>query len=195
MLNRLSDQKLSVTRTLCLRVRALLCSVLLGMGMTACLSNAGAFKTYVGELGSSVQAAVIRGGQLVRSDLMNRYVDVVCFLRVDEVELKSGEQVAAVEVVPGLREIEVYYSWDHGSQRGLGAALVDYAASQTSVSSVLRFNAQAGETYTVRAEPTFKGERRDITTLSYVDFWIEDAAGSAVVPTERAFILPKVSVN
>ncbi len=88
-----------------------------------------------------------------------------------------SEQIAAVEVVPGYREIEVYYSWDHGSQRGLAPALVDYAAAQTGVSRVLRFTALPGEVYTVHAEPTFLGERQDITTLAAVDFGLRTPLG------------------
>jgi hypothetical protein len=114
----------------------------LGALLGGCVTNAQAFKAYAGEVNSQMQVSVIRGGQLVRNDLMNRYVDVVRFLRVDDMQLNSREQIAAVEVVPGYREIEVYYSWDHGSQRGLGPALVDYAAAQTEVSRVLRFTAQ-----------------------------------------------------
>jgi hypothetical protein len=113
--------------------------------LSSCVANVQTFKAYIGEVNSQMQTSVIRGGQLVRNDLMNRYVDVVRFLRVDDMELRSSEQIAAVEVVPGYREIEVYYSWDHGSQRGLAPALVDYAAAQTSVSRVLRFTALPGE--------------------------------------------------
>jgi hypothetical protein len=119
--------------------------------LSSCVANVQTFKAYIGEVNSQMQTSVIRGGQLVRNDLMNRYVDVVRFLRVDDMELRSSEQIAAVEVVPGYREIEVYYSWDHGSQRGLAPALVDYAAAQTGVSRVLRFTALPGEVYTVHA--------------------------------------------
>lgn len=167
----------------------------LGALLGGCVTNTQAFKAYVGEVNSQMQMSVIRGGQLVRNDLMNRYVDVVRFLRVDDMQLNSREQIAAVEVVPGYREIEVYYSWDHGSQRGLGPALVDYAAAQTEVSRVLRFTAQPGEIYTVRAEPTFQGDRQDITTLAAVDFWVEDSAGTAVVPPEKARIQPLLGFN
>ena len=167
----------------------------LGALLGGCVTNSQAFKAYVGEVNSQMQVSVIRGGQLVRNDLMNRYVDVVRFLRVDDMQLNSREQIAAVEVVPGYREIEVYYSWDHGSQRGLGPALVDYAAAQTEVSRVLRFTAQPGEIYTVRAEPTFQGDRQDITTLAAVDFWVEDSEGIAVVPPEKARIQPLLGLN
>lgn len=166
-----------------------------GALLAGCVTNAQAFKAYVGEINSQMQVSVIRGGQLVRNDLMNRYVDVVRFLRVDDMQLNSREQIAAVEVVPGYREIEVYYSWDHGSQRGLAPALVDYAAAQTDVSRVLRFTAQPGEVYTVRAEPTFQGDRQDITTLAAVDFWVEDSEGTAVVPPEQARIQPLLGLN
>mgnify|MGYP000601497942 CR=1 FL=1 len=176
-----------------LRVAGL--GLLLGAALSGCVSSATSFRAYVGDIRSAMQVAIINGGELVRSDLMNRYVDVVRFLRVDEMDIASESQVASVEVVPGYREIEVFYSWDHGSQRGLAPALVDYAATQESISRVLRFYARSGETYTVRAEPSFQGERRDITTLAYVDFWVEDAEGGAVVAPERATITPRVTVN
>lgn len=142
------------------------------------------FTATVGELGGSVQSAMIRGGEMVRTDLMSRYVDMVRFLRVDDHRLASTDKIGAVEVPAGQHEIEVYYSWDHGSQRGLAPALVDYALAQAEVRRVLRFDAQPGETYTVQAEPKFQGERRDITTLSHVEFWVEDQAGTVVASAD-----------
>ena len=178
------------TQSLVITVKRLLLVAICSAMLSSCVANVQTFKAYIGEVNSQMQTSVIRGGQLVRNDLMNRYVDVVRFLRVDDMELRSSEQIAAVEVVPGYREIEVYYSWDHGSQRGLAPALVDYAAAQTGVSRVLRFTALPGEVYTVHAEPTFLGERQDITTLAAVDFWVEDSVGKAVVPSEQARIQP-----
>ncbi len=177
-------------QSLVITVKRLLLVAICSAMLSSCVANVQTFKAYIGEVNSQMQTSVIRGGQLVRNDLMNRYVDVVRFLRVDDMELRSSEQIAAVEVVPGYREIEVYYSWDHGSQRGLAPALVDYAAAQTGVSRVLRFTALPGEVYTVHAEPTFLGERQDITTLAAVDFWVEDSVGKAVVPSEQARIQP-----
>ena len=177
-------------QSLVITVKRLLLVAICSAMLSSCVANVQTFKAYIGEVNSQMQTSVIRGGQLVRNDLMNRYVDVVRFLRVDDMELRSSEQIAAVEVVPGYREIEVYYSWDHGSQRGLAPALVDYAAAQTGMSRVLRFTALPGEVYTVHAEPTFLGERQDITTLAAVDFWVEDSVGKAVVPSEQARIQP-----
>ncbi len=177
-------------QSLVITVKRLLLVAICSAMLSSCVANVQTFKAYIGEVNSQMQTSVIRGGQLVRNDLMNRYVDVVRFLRVDDMELRSSEQIAAVEVVPGYREIEVYYSWDHGSQRGLAPALVDYAAAQTGVSRVLRFTALPGAVYTVHAEPTFLGERQDITTLAAVDFWVEDSVGKAVVPSEQARIQP-----
>lgn len=177
-------------QSLVITVKRLLLVAICSAMLSSCVANVQTFKAYIGEVNSQMQTSVIHGGQLVRNDLMNRYVDVVRFLRVDDMELRSSEQIAAVEVVPGYREIEVYYSWDHGSQRGLAPALVDYAAAQTGVSRVLRFTALPGEVYTVHAEPTFLGERQDITTLAAVDFWVEDSVGKAVVPSEQARIQP-----
>ena len=177
-------------QSLVITVKRLLLVAICSAMLSSCVANVQTFKAYIGEVNSQMQTSVIRGGQLVRNDLMNRYVDVVRFLRVDDMELRSSEQIAAVEVVPGYREIEVYYSWDHGSQRGLAPALVDYAAAQTGMSRVLRFTALPGEVYTVHAEPTFLGERQDITTLAAVNFWVEDSVGKAVVPSEQARIQP-----
>ena len=177
---------------LVIATKKLLLVAICGGLLSGCVTNVQAFKAYIGDANSQIQTSLVRGGQLVRNDLMNRYVDVVRFLRVDDMELRSNEQIAAVEVVPGHLEIEVYYSWDHGSQRGLAPALVDYAAAQTSVSRVIRFTALPGEIYTVHAEPTFLGERQDITTLAAVDFWVEDSGGTAVVPPEKAQIQPRL---
>lgn len=152
--------------------------------LVSCTSMSSTFTATVGELGGSVQSAMIRGGEMVRTDLMSRYVDMVRFLRVDDHRLASTDKIGAVEVPAGQHEIEVYYSWDHGSQRGLAPALVDYALAQAEVRRVLRFDAQPGETYTVQAEPKFQGERRDITTLSHVEFWIEDQTGTVVASAD-----------
>lgn len=158
--------------------------VLVASTLVACSSVSSTFTARMGELGGSMESALIRGGERVRTDLMSRYVDMVRFLRVDDHRLASTEKIGAVEVPAGQHEIEVYYSWDHGSRRGLAPALVDYALAQSEVRRVLRFDAQPGETYTVQAEPRFQGERRDITTLSHVEFWVEDQAGTVVASAD-----------
>ena len=180
----------SNTKTACRVGFASCCAIsrvllaLVAATLVSCTSMSSTFTATVGELGGSVQSAMIRGGEMVRTDLMSRYVDMVRFLRVDDHRLASTDKIGAVEVPAGQHEIEVYYSWDHGSQRGLAPALVDYALAQAEVRRVLRFDAQPGETYTVQAEPKFRGERRDITTLSHVEFWIEDQAGTVVASAD-----------
>lgn len=180
----------SNTKTACRADFASCCAIsrvllaLVAATLVSCTSMSSTFTATVGELGGSVQSAMIRGGEMVRTDLMSRYVDMVRFLRVDDHRLASTDKIGAVEVPAGQHEIEVYYSWDHGSQRGLAPALVDYALAQAEVRRVLRFDAQPGETYTVQAEPKFQGERRDITTLSHVEFWIEDQAGTVVASAD-----------
>lgn len=180
----------SNTKTACRAGFASCCAIsrvllaLVTATLVSCTSMSSTFTATVGELGGSVQSAMIRGGEMVRTDLMSRYVDMVRFLRVDDHRLASTDKIGAVEVPAGQHEIEVYYSWDHGSQRGLAPALVDYALAQAEVRRVLRFDAQPGETYTVQAEPKFQGERRDITTLSHVEFWVEDQAGTVVASAD-----------
>ena len=180
----------SNTKTACRAGFASYCAIsrvllaLVAATLVSCTSMSSTFTATVGELGGSVQSAMIRGGEMVRTDLMSRYVDMVRFLRVDDHRLASTDKIGAVEVPAGQHEIEVYYSWDHGSQRGLAPALVDYALAQAEVRRVLRFDAQPGETYTVQAEPKFQGERRDITTLSHVEFWVEDQAGTVVASAD-----------
>lgn len=180
----------SNTKTACRAGFASCCAIsrfllaLVAATLVSCTSMSSTFTATVGELGGSVQSAMIRGGEMVRTDLMSRYVDMVRFLRVDDHRLASTDKIGAVEVPAGQHEIEVYYSWDHGSQRGLAPALVDYALAQAEVRRVLRFDAQPGETYTVQAEPKFQSERRDITTLSHVEFWVEDQAGTVVASAD-----------
>lgn len=53
------------------------------------------------------------------------------------------------------------------------------------MSRTLHFNARAGEVYMVRAEPVFNDNFEDISTMSHVDFWIEDQQGNAVVTREQ----------
>ena len=72
-----------------------------------------------------------------------------------------------------------------GSARELAPAPVSYSAAREPLSRVLRIEAAAGEVYWVMAEPQFSSDRQDITTLSHVNFWVEDSNGATVVSRAR----------
>jgi hypothetical protein len=46
-------------------------------------------------------------------------------------------------------------------------------------------------TYSVKAKPFFTGDDEDITSLSHVDFWIEDQNGIVIVSKEAGRYQPQ----
>lgn len=159
--------------------------------LTACSMDVGVYKAYIGTPLADLQVAEIDGAQFVRTDWINRYIDVVRFLSVDGMSIDNPEEFHSIHIEPGYHDLKVYFSWDMGSQRGLAPALVNYAANRDTMSRILRFNALSGERYIVRAEPVFNSQRRDITDLLYVDFWIEDLDGNEIVSRESGRYLPQ----
>ncbi len=164
-------------------------------GLLVGCSAGTTFRTYGGEALSSMQVAVIQGAQFLRQDWLNRYIDSVRFAQVDDVPVESNVRYSSVEVTPGFHDINVYFYWDMGSARGLAPALVSYAASRETLSRTLRFNARAGEVYTVRAQPIFHPGPREITNLSHVDFWVEDQRGNEIVTREEGRYSPDLGTN
>lgn len=142
------------------------------------------YKAYLGELREDMHLSTIEGRSFRRTDIINRYTDTVRFMEVDGIPVQNSEQYHAIHITPGLHDIKVYFSWDLGSRRGLAPAMLDYARNRESLNRTLRFNARAGEFYIVMANPVFTEDKRHITTLSHVDFWIEDQQGNEIVPRE-----------
>ena len=150
------------------------------MLLTSC-AGFTTFQAYEGELRSDMQVALLSGVQYLRQDIINRYIDSVRFTSVDEIQVDNSREYNSVAVAPGFHDVTVYFYWDLGSQRGLAPALVSYASSRETLSRTLRFNARAGANYTVHAQPVFAEEQKDITTMSHVDFWVEDDSGNEIV--------------
>ncbi len=166
---------------------------LLSCLMVSC-ESALTYKAYLGEPKPALRVSQIKGSQYVRKDLINRYVDAVRFSRVDDTGIEDSNSFRSVEVEPGFHDIEVYFYWDMGSQRGLAPALVSYASSQENLSRTLRFNARAGMEYVVKAQPYFtESSKQDITTLSHVDFWVEDQNGVEIVSKQAGQYNPSDS--
>lgn len=164
--------------------------VLLGCLFSSCSSSL-TYKAYLGEPRAALRVALIRGSQFVRQDSINRYVDAVKFSAIDDTKIDESISFRSLEVEPGFHDIEVYFYWDMGSQRGLAPALVSYATARENLSRSLRFNARAGMEYTVKAQPYFSdGKKQDITTLSHVDFWVEDQNGIEIVSKEAGRFNP-----
>jgi hypothetical protein len=157
--------------------------------LTGCLTTS-AYQTYAGDPLPSMQVSIVEGAQFRRQDWINRYIDSVRFSMVDDMTIIDSGGNNAVEVRPGFHDVTVYFYWDLGSARGLAPALVSYASTREALSRTLRFNARAGESYEVRAQPVFSEGRRDITNLSYVDFWIIDQAGNEIVSREEGRYIP-----
>lgn len=166
----------------------LLCAGLLTL--SACSVN-GTFQAYTGEARPALQVAEISGETYLRQDWLNRYVDSVRFSQIDDIQVDDRAAYNSVEVTPGFHDIQVYFYWDLGNQRGLAQALVQYATTRESLTRVLRFNALAGEKYTVKAEPVFQEGRREITNMSHVNFWVEDSRGNVVVSRESGRFNPE----
>jgi len=172
-------------------LRKIIGFLLLTAVLSACSSDVGVYKAYVGNPRENLQVAHIDGAKFLRSDLINRYTDVVRFLTVDDMPIENPEEYNSIQVEPGYHDIKVYFSWDMGSQRGLAPALVNYASNRDTMSRTLRFNALSGERYIVEADPVFNSQQRGITDLLYVDFWIEDSDGNEVVSRDSGRYLPE----
>ncbi|NKB32200.1 MAG: hypothetical protein GKR91_03800 [Pseudomonadales bacterium] len=166
-------------------MRKILFLVLLPLILSSC-AGYSTFQAYQGDTRSDMQVATLSGAQYLRQDWINRYIDSVRFTSVDEIQVDNSREYNTVAIAPGFHDITVYFYWDLGSTRGLAPALVSYAASRETLSRTLRFNARAGETYTVHAQRVFDEaeEQRDITTIDHVDFWVEDESGYEIVSRE-----------
>ena len=160
--------------------RRILLLTVLSVLLTSC-TGFSTFQAYEGELRSNMQVALLSGVQYLRQDIINRYIDSVRFTSVDEIQVDNSREYNSVAVAPGFHDVTVYFYWDLGSQRGLAPALVSYASSRETLSRTLRFNARAGTSDTVHAQPVFADEQKDITTMSHVDFWVEDELGNEIV--------------
>ena len=168
--------------------KALLLMVLLPL-LTSCVTGS-AYRLYEGEARPSSSVAILEGAQFLRQDWLNRYIDSVRFSSVDEVMVDNNVAYNRIEILPGQHDVNVYFYWDMGTARGLAPALVSYAASRETLSRTLSFDARPGQTYRVLAEPHFSAERQDITTLTHVDFWVEDANGNLVVTRQQGSYFP-----
>lgn len=153
--------------------------------LSACNTVVGAFKAYEGPEMPAEELATLQGARFVRTDFINRLTDTIRFMSVDGRPIENAEMYSAIQVAPGFHDITVYFSWDMGSQRGLAPALVTYAATRDTINRTLRLHAEAGKTYIVKGDPVFRGQLQDITSLDYVNFWIEDEAGNTVVSREE----------
>jgi len=159
----------------------LLCSFLL----SACAIIDTPYRAYDGAELPLSQLALVKGDFYYRKDWLNSYVDAVRFQRVDDHPIENSRAWDEVVMQPGLRELEVYYSWDMGARIGLAPALASYASSRETVSRTLQFRVEPGKVYSVKAEPVFSGNPGDIASLDYVDFWVEDSEGLVVLSREE----------
>lgn len=166
-----------------------LLALLLALLPAACNTVAGAYQAYAGPALQPGELARVEGARFLRTDWINRLTDSIRFMSVDGRPVESPERYSAIDLMPGVHDITVYFSWDMGSQRGLAPALVTYAASRDTINRTLRVNVEAGKTYIVRGDPVFSSPVQDITSLSYVDFWVEDEEGNIVVTREQGAYL------
>jgi len=160
------------------------------LALTACAAGAP-YKAYLGGPREDMQIATVQGGSFIRVEMLNRYLDTIRFIEVDGIPVTNSDQHRSIQITPGFHDIKVYFSWDLGSQRGLAPAMVDYSKNRENISRTLRFNARAGESYSVMATPVFDDTRHNITSLSYVDFWVEDDEGTNIVSKEAGRYQPQ----
>lgn len=169
--------------------KTILISTLL-LTLAACAAPAP-YKAYFGDPRQDMRLSTVEGRSFVRTDLLNRYIDTIRFIEVDEIPVTNSDQHRAIQITPGYHDIKVYFFWDLGNLRGLAPAMVDYSKTRENISRTLRFNARAGEAYLVMANPVFNESRHDITTLAYVDFWVEDENGNEIVSKEAGRYQPQ----
>lgn len=163
----------------------LCCLVVSSVLISACAIIDLPYRAYDGEELPLSQLALVKGDFYYRKDWLNSYVDAVRFQRVDDHSIANSRAWDEVVMQPGLRELEVYYSWDMGARIGLAPALANYASSREAVSRTLQFLAEPGKIYLVKAEPVFSGTPGDIASLDHVDFWVEDSDGRIVLSREE----------
>ncbi|MGH8463214.1 MAG: hypothetical protein ACRER5_03645 [Pseudomonas sp.] len=161
--------------------------------LASCSSVQVPYKAYRGEARPMAEVARVKGDVFYRQDWLNSYVDAVRFYQVDGRQIENSRAYQEILLLPGMREIDVYYSWDMGARIGLAPALVSYAANRDATSRTLRLQIQAGRTYSVKAEPVFNGPPGDIDSLAYVDFWVEDDTGRIVLSREEGRASPSPS--
>lgn len=149
--------------------------------LTSCVAIETPYRAYDGAEQPLSELALMRGDYYYRKDWLNSYIDAVRFQRVDDRVIENSRAWDEVLMRPGQREIEVYYYWDMGARMGLAPAIANYARTRDTVSRVLTFNAEPGKVYEVKADPKFSGSPGDITSLVYVDFWVEDSEGHIVL--------------
>ena len=169
--------------------KTLVLSALL-LTLVACAAGAP-YKAYFGDPRQDMQLATVQGGIFIRQEMLNRYLDTIRFIEVDGIPVTNSDQHRSIQITPGFHDIKVYFSWDLGSQRGLAPAMVDYSKNREHISRTLRFNARAGESYSVMATPMFDDSRHNITSLSYVDFWVENDEGIGIVSKEAGRYQPQ----
>lgn len=173
-----------------MRLLTLIPKLLLLLLLTGC-AGSYTYKAYLGAPRETLEVAMISGFQYTRRDSINRYMDAVKFSGIDGNQIENSLGYNSIEVAPGFHDVSVYYYWDMGSQKGLASALVSYASARDSLNRTLRFNARVGMTYSVKAKPSFTGDSEDITSLSHVDFWIEDQNGIEIVSKEAGRYQPQ----
>jgi len=171
------------------RARALIGLLMLVM-LSACSTYSPPYKAYTGMDRPSTELALVRGDFYFRKDWLNSYIDVVRVQRVDNLRIENSRAGAEVQLLPGMRELEVYYAWDMGARVGLATALVNYASSRESVSRILRFQVEPGKEYAIKAEPIFNGGPGGLASLLEIDFWIEDGDGLVVLSREQGRFQP-----
>lgn len=149
--------------------------------LTSCVVLETPYRAYDGDERPTSELALVRGDYFYRKDWLNSYVDAVRFQSVDGHVIENSRAWDEVLVSPGELEVEVYYYWDMGARMGLAPAIANYASSRETVSRTLTFNAERGKIYKVKAAPKLSGSPGDITSLDYVDFWVEDSEGRIVL--------------
>lgn len=149
--------------------------------LVSCVVIETPYRAYDGEERPQSELALVRGDYYYRKDWLNSYVDAVRFQRVDDHLIENSRAWDEVLVSPGELEVEVYYYWDMGARMGLAPAIANYASSRETVSRTLKFNTEPGKIYKVKAAPKLSGSPGSITSLDYVDFWVEDSEGRIVL--------------
>lgn len=158
--------------------------------LVCCAAIETPYRAYEGEERPLSELALVRGDYYYRKDWLNSYVDAVRFQRVDDQVIENSRAWDEVLMSPGEHEVEVYYYWDMGARMGLAPALANYARSRDTVSRILKFNAEPGKRYKVKAAPKLSGSPGDITSLDYVDFWVEDSEGRIVLSRAQGRFQP-----
>ena len=90
--------------------KTLLLSALL-LTLAACAAHAP-YKSYFGDPRQDIQLATVLGGSFIRVDMLNRYLDAIRFIEVDDIPVTNSDQHRSIQIT---LDFTISKSTSHGT--------------------------------------------------------------------------------